>query len=236
MCRSCAEGGRRCPRSVVAIGQANWLRRAGRAQRSRICDAARLAGWNEDTVSALSRRPPSAVRQWAEENGLQEFRPHQNLEDWVRSEWAQMVNWSDDDLDEMLTVARQANDTTVEYMFSARIRLREQRARKKWEATRSVTQAKGEMSRRQMREEYDAWVLSQYVRAEQECSFLLNKTGQVRGVDARSLFAGPARRAAAYASEELKRWWVENGRMPFDAWCGDEASRWRAMKMEEFAL
>lgn len=44
---------------------------------------------------------------------------------------------------------------------------------------------------------------------------LLNKQGVATGVDERTLFNGPETRARKYASEELKSWWDQNGRMTF---------------------
>lgn len=44
---------------------------------------------------------------------------------------------------------------------------------------------------------------------------LLNRRGREQGVDARSLFYGPAVRAHLYASDELVEFWREHGRLPY---------------------
>lgn len=66
----------------------------------------------------------------------------------------------------------------------------------------------------------------QYLAAEAECNGqLLNPAGRAAGISSRSLFMGPARTAAAYASEELLWYWQDNPRLTFDAWLGDQDSR-----------
>lgn len=62
------------------------------------------------------------------------------------------------------------------------------------------------------REEYDAYVYSQYARCESELSFMLNKQGQAKGVDTFSLFSGPVSRVKKYGSDELQAWFALNGR------------------------
>jgi hypothetical protein len=44
---------------------------------------------------------------------------------------------------------------------------------------------------------------------------LFNKAGLAAGVDERALFNGPESRARKYASDELKSWWDQHGRMTF---------------------
>lgn len=63
---------------------------------------------------------------------------------------------------------------------------------------------------------------AQYLAAEMAChGQLLTPAARAAGVRARSLFTGPVRRAELYASEELKRFWLESPRLTFDAWLGD---------------
>ncbi|MFF8095694.1 phage minor capsid protein [Streptomyces sp. NPDC016675] len=69
------------------------------------------------------------------------------------------------------------------------------------------------ITRREARALYDEYVEQQYLAAEHALGFLLNKTGLSKKVDAGSLFRGPARIAYAYASDELKDWWREHGRL-----------------------
>lgn len=66
----------------------------------------------------------------------------------------------------------------------------------------------------EIREQYDCYVETCYLSAEAECNgVLLNARGRAEGISARSLFRGSSTVAAAYASEELKGWWLANGRM-----------------------
>lgn len=68
----------------------------------------------------------------------------------------------------------------------------------------------------QVREEYRLYVEAAYAAAEAATrGHLLNRRGIACRVHPRVLFSGPARRAYAYASEELRAWWDEHGRMPF---------------------
>jgi hypothetical protein len=69
------------------------------------------------------------------------------------------------------------------------------------------------------REEYDGYLYSQYLAAEHACrGVLLNREGQAKRIDARSLFSGPNSCAARYASVELKQWWGRHGRMTYAEW------------------
>ncbi|AYD86196.1 MuF-like minor capsid protein [Streptomyces phage Darolandstone] len=70
------------------------------------------------------------------------------------------------------------------------------------------------ITRRQAREMYDEYVYMQFLKAEHDCNgYLLNKRGREAGWSPQSLFSGPARVAYANASDELKEWWADNGRM-----------------------
>ncbi|MFH8530467.1 phage minor capsid protein [Streptomyces tendae] len=69
------------------------------------------------------------------------------------------------------------------------------------------------ITRREARALYDEYVEQQYLAAEHAVGFLLNAKGLAKKVDPGSLFRGPARIAYAYASEELKDWWSEHGRL-----------------------
>ncbi|GHC44439.1 MULTISPECIES: phage minor capsid protein [Streptomyces rochei group] len=69
------------------------------------------------------------------------------------------------------------------------------------------------VTRREARALYDEYVEQQYLAAEHAVGFLLNAKGREKGVEAGSLFRGPARIAYAYASDELKDWWAEHGRL-----------------------
>ncbi|WP_394614519.1 hypothetical protein JNUCC0626_32190 [Lentzea sp. JNUCC 0626] len=69
------------------------------------------------------------------------------------------------------------------------------------------------------REEYNCYVYTSYLQAEQDCrGHLLNHEGTVAGVDPESLFSGASARARKYASEELRTWWGRHGRITFAEW------------------
>jgi hypothetical protein len=70
------------------------------------------------------------------------------------------------------------------------------------------------ITRREARALYDEYVYRQYLQAEQDCNgYLLNKKAKAAGHNPASLFSGPARIAYARASDELKEWWAEHGRL-----------------------
>lgn len=64
----------------------------------------------------------------------------------------------------------------------------------------------------EMRDDFELFRHAQYERAAEDCrGELLNRLGQADGVDPYSLFIGSTARAAKYASEELREWWLEDG-------------------------
>lgn len=70
------------------------------------------------------------------------------------------------------------------------------------------------VTRAQAREMYAEYVYRQYLDAEDACrGYLLNKKAQTDGIDPMSLFSGPARIAHARASDELREWWAQHGRL-----------------------
>ncbi|WP_446049673.1 phage minor capsid protein [Streptomyces albidoflavus] len=70
------------------------------------------------------------------------------------------------------------------------------------------------ITRREARALYDEYVYRQYLAAEDACrGYLLSKKAHAAGVDPLSLFSGPARVAYSRASDELKEWWAEHGRL-----------------------
>lgn len=65
-----------------------------------------------------------------------------------------------------------------------------------------------------IREEYEVDTHTRYLAAEDQCrGAMLNARGRAKGVDPLTLFSGNATRAARYASDELKAYWRDNGRM-----------------------
>ncbi|MFE9099032.1 phage minor capsid protein [Streptomyces sp. NPDC007264] len=70
------------------------------------------------------------------------------------------------------------------------------------------------ITRREARALYDEYVYRQYLAAEDATNgYLLNKAAQAAGHNPATLFSGPARIAYARASDELKEWWAEHGRL-----------------------
>ncbi|MET8147629.1 phage portal protein [Actinoplanes sp. NPDC049668] len=70
----------------------------------------------------------------------------------------------------------------------------------------------GETRRQAVRRAYDEWTHLRYLAAETETrGHLLTGEAQGRGIHPVSLFSGPSVRARKHASEELKRWWEDNG-------------------------
>lgn len=73
---------------------------------------------------------------------------------------------------------------------------------------------KGETQRAAIGRMYREWVALSYLAAEQAANgHLLSAAGRGRGVSARSLFSGPASRAAKYASPELLEFWETHPRL-----------------------
>ncbi|WP_410652108.1 phage minor capsid protein [Amycolatopsis sp. cmx-4-54] len=65
-------------------------------------------------------------------------------------------------------------------------------------------------------------VYDQYLAAEDETrGHMLNAAGTAAGIDPLSLFTGNAARARKYASDELKQWWDNHGRITYDAYIAD---------------
>jgi len=69
---------------------------------------------------------------------------------------------------------------------------------------------------RALRDEFETVRTAAYERAVDETNgALLNARGRAKGVDAWDLFIGPAARANAYASDELRDHWARHGRLTF---------------------
>ncbi|MBC9714068.1 phage capsid protein [Streptomyces sp. TRM66268-LWL] len=88
------------------------------------------------------------------------------------------------------------------------------------------------ITRREARALYDEYVYRQFLAAEDDCrGYLLNKKAAAAGIDPVSLFSGPARIAHARASDELKQWWKEHGRLTqaeFIEQVTGQSQRWAA--------
>lgn len=80
--------------------------------------------------------------------------------------------------------------------------------------------------RRIARAEFQDFLENHLRAADDELSgYLLNQRGTDAGIEAMTLFYGPAVRVKAYASEELVNWFQENGRMTFQEY---EESRFQS--------
>lgn len=67
---------------------------------------------------------------------------------------------------------------------------------------------------REMRADFEHYRHGRFVRAHTELrGELVNATGRTARIDPRSLFLGPQARVNRYASEELKAWFAEHGRL-----------------------
>jgi hypothetical protein len=64
----------------------------------------------------------------------------------------------------------------------------------------------------ELRDEYNSWVHTQWLRAEAECrGVLLNKRAQAAGIDPVDLFTRRLRDLSKYASQELQEWFAQPG-------------------------
>ena len=69
---------------------------------------------------------------------------------------------------------------------------------------------------RECRAAYDDLLYAMHDAAEEATrGAMLSDLGKARGVSTLALFMGPAVRAHAYASEELREWWETNKRITF---------------------
>ena len=80
----------------------------------------------------------------------------------------------------------------------------------------------GETRRQAVRRAYDEWTYLRFIAAENETrGHLLTAEAQIRNISPVSLFSGPRARARKHASEDLKRWWDDNGgRVTFTEFAG----------------
>jgi hypothetical protein len=159
---------------------------------------------------------------------------------------AATVDWSDDDL--ILAWGELTDDPAAQDQIMATLDWREQvRAARDAEIAAHERQRRAEQERawamavqsedaspltnparrparrlsadQACREEYESFVQSSYVSAENECrGVLLNRDGITAGIDPSSLFSGPASRVRKYASEELRTWFARHGRLTYGEW------------------
>ncbi|MEU0039960.1 phage minor capsid protein [Streptomyces sp. NPDC006333] len=88
------------------------------------------------------------------------------------------------------------------------------------------------LTRAEARALYDEYIYRQFMQAEDELrGVLLNKKAEAAGRSPITLFSGPARIAHAHASDELKEWWAQHGRLTqaeFIEKATGQAQRWAA--------
>jgi hypothetical protein len=88
------------------------------------------------------------------------------------------------------------------------------------EAATSALRAEGYTGhgfRELMQQKFNDMAADSYLDAERETrGFMLNAAGRSAGIDPRSLFTGPESRARKYASDELRGYWQERGRLTVD--------------------
>lgn len=72
---------------------------------------------------------------------------------------------------------------------------------------------------RAARAEFQVYLEAQYAQATQDLNGnLLNARARAAGKDSAALFMGPRYQADAWASEELRQWWDDHGRLTFQDW------------------
>lgn len=162
---------------------------------------------------------PAATAEWSDDDLVAEFgRVHDDPE--AQEQILATLDWRAE-------MERQ-RDADIAEMLAEKERERAERYAAAWtradEDTSPLTNPTRRPARRltpeQMcREEYDAHLESSFLAAENDCrGVLLNREGQAQGIDAISLFSGPASRVQKYASEELKTWYGRNGRVTYTEW------------------
>jgi hypothetical protein len=247
VCRAISEGGRRCPScfDVNKRGLANIRQRIGRHDREARKAAAR-EDWDRETrYVELLERAIADYDQASSDPVAEAPAPPQTRASQYTPEAT--VHLSDDDL--AVALNRLNDDPAAQDQILQTLVWREQielqrdadlaadleRKRcekaereaawqREWEDVSPLTNPARRSERRLTpeqvcREEYDAYLYTSYLQAENDCrGVLLSREGQSKGVDPETLFSGPASRVRKYASEELKTWFARNGRITYAEW------------------
>lgn len=172
-----------------------------------LAQAAHDAGGDEQTLSAvyaeMDRRDQAAVR-------AAHRAEHEAALKAPISQWAPADTPEDRRVDELLARGWSYLDAYAEVHNLDPAKLARD------QAAGTVERRAGERTDRAVRRQYDTQVHLAYVSAEGATrGHLLSPAGKAAGVDPISLFSGPTTRARAYASEDLLRWWADNGRQTF---------------------
>lgn len=125
-------------------------------------------------------------------------------------------------LDRLLAEGWEFRDAYAEVHGLSEEQLRRQEIRS--EVT--LNRRRGESLDATTRRLYSEWVHLQYLAAETATrGHLLTSRAQALGIDPVALFSGPASRARKWASEDLKRWWADHGRLTYIEFRADMLGR-----------
>lgn len=125
-------------------------------------------------------------------------------------------------IDRLLSEGWEFRDAYAEVHGLSEEQLRRQEARTEVTANRRQGESLDATTRRL----YSEWVHLQYLAAETATrGHLLTSAAQARGVDPVTLFSGPAANARKWASEDLKRWWADHGRLTYVEFRADMLGR-----------
>lgn len=114
-------------------------------------------------------------------------------------------------LDDLLDQGRDFLDAWAETYGEDRDRLAREAL-----ASASIDRMSGEPLELAARRSYDELIHLRYLQASQATrGHMLSPAGKAAGIEPVTLFSGTSARARKYASEDLQRWWADNGRMTF---------------------
>lgn len=154
-------------------------------------------GWREQQVPAPDNFP----------EGTEAWLTGGSGDNWP-DQWVEERTPQDEHLDRLLAAGWDYLDAYAEVHQLDATKLARQ------QAAGSIERRTGETLDRAVRRQYDEWVHLQYVAAEHETrGNLLTREAVAAGIQPVELFSGPTARARRYASEDLQRWWADNGRM-----------------------
>lgn len=244
MCRSKAEGGRRCafhsnPAAMALQSAKQASKRMGdrlEKAESRLTDEQlatrleRLYAAHERTQQREQALAAIAEKQAASADAPQplgvakpSIAPEITEEKINSMTWSEIADYSNDIGDdpeawEKLAVLVEERESREKHQFAGHFNVPDDHELDTNEITNPATRPSRPLTEHErVREEYEHYTATQYFQAENEIGFLLNKEGQAKGIDAYSLFSGPASRVEKYGSEELQSWFQRNGRQTLSA-------------------
>lgn len=229
VCRSCAEGGRRCPGQHPGRGRERWRARK-QLQRQRARDAARWQAVVEQRAAQPGAAAATFTDEYLEVQSLDQITDligeHANDEaalerlcnyldrlDRGQRQWAEWEGQQTAADAARTTAAWQSYETEQEAHGLAAPALRPSARRQ-----RRLT------ATQRAREDYDAYVADAYLQAETDCrGCLLTREAQRDGISPYSLFSGQYARVKKYGSPELREWFGRRGRLTWAEF------RWQAL-------